>query len=344
MIIFLRRPPRLVLFTKAEQLSLFSAPVLVPGSVKKDGTVIKPYVRVQKVAHPIVHAKARAEPPEEKPAPYVLSINEQVKGLIASGALFVINHSGGKDSQAMMIKLLEVIPPKQLLVVHASLGEVEWKGALEVAQHQAAAANVPFIVAKATKSFFDMVENRFKTRPDAPSFPSASYRQCTSDLKRGPIEREVRRFMKERDIKSVVSCTGIRAQESAARAKQNPFTKNAGQSIAGRDWHSWAPIFDMKTPQVFATIAGAGQQPHWAYAAGNERLSCVFCIMGSKRDFQSGAKHNPELAAKYIALEKKTGYTMHMSGKSMTEILAQSAAGAETAREANPDRCWSEAS
>lgn len=36
---------------KAEQLSLFDEPVLVQGAVKKDGTVVKPYTRVQKKAH-----------------------------------------------------------------------------------------------------------------------------------------------------------------------------------------------------------------------------------------------------------------------------------------------------
>ena len=36
---------------------------------------------------------------------------------IQKGALFVINHSGGKDSQAMMIKLLEFVPKEQIVVV-----------------------------------------------------------------------------------------------------------------------------------------------------------------------------------------------------------------------------------
>lgn len=33
-----------------------------------------------------------------------------IQSLIDAGALFVSNHSGGKDSQAMLIKLLDVIP------------------------------------------------------------------------------------------------------------------------------------------------------------------------------------------------------------------------------------------
>jgi 3'-phosphoadenosine 5'-phosphosulfate sulfotransferase (PAPS reductase)/FAD synthetase len=241
-------------------------------------------------------------------------------------ALFVVNHSGGKDSQAMFIKLLEQVPVSQLLVVHASLGEIEWDGALELAQKQAADAGVPFVVARADKSFLDMVERRFATRPDVPSFPSATTRQCTSDLKRGPIEREVRRYMKARGLSVVVSCTGIRAQESASRAKARTFQRNERQSIAGRDWYEWAPIHGMLTTEVFATIRAAGQQPHAAYAAGNERLSCVFCIMGSRNDLRRGALARPELFARYDELEQRTGYTMHMSRKSLRELVAEATA------------------
>ena len=35
-----------------------------------------------------------------------------------------------------------------------------------------------------------------RRRPDAPSFPSVNRRWCTSELKTGPIEREVRDWVK----------------------------------------------------------------------------------------------------------------------------------------------------
>lgn len=242
--------------------------------------------------------------------------------LIAQRALFVVNHSGGKDSQAMLIKLLEIVPREQLVVVHAALGEIEWHGALELAQRQAADAGVPFIVARAVKTFLEMVEHRFATRPDVPSFPSSEHRQCTSDLKRGPIEREIRRFAKANGFALIVDCEGVRAQESADRAKRPTFSHYARGSVAGRTWYKWAPIHAMTTEQVFATIRDAGQSPHPAYAAGNERLSCVFCIMGSRRDIALGAAARPDLLARYVEIEERTGYTMHMSRLSLLEIVA----------------------
>jgi 3'-phosphoadenosine 5'-phosphosulfate sulfotransferase (PAPS reductase)/FAD synthetase len=236
---------------------------------------------------------------------------------IATGALFVANHSGGKDSQAMLIRLLEIVPREQLLVVHASLGEVEWEGALELARDQAAAARVAFVVARSRRSLLQMVEERFAMRPGVPSWPSSATRQCTSDLKRGPCQREVRRYAKRHGFRFVVNCMGLRAEESSARAKRPTWDRSASQSVAGRAWFEWLPIHALTTAEVFATIAGAGQTPHAAYAAGNERLSCVFCILGSANDARVGAIHRPELYARYVELEQRTGYTVHQSRKSL---------------------------
>jgi 3'-phosphoadenosine 5'-phosphosulfate sulfotransferase (PAPS reductase)/FAD synthetase len=262
-----------------------------------------------------------------------------IQELIDRKALFVVNHSGGKDSQAMMINLLKVhgVPVEQMLVVHATLGDIEWEGALELAEKQAREAGVPFLVAQARnkkgedKDFFDLVEGRMISKQGTvPPFPSASNRQCTSDLKRGPIERVVGGYIRERGITLVVNCEGIRAAESVKRSKADPFHRRHGTEKcpdyldrAGREGYNWMPIFDMSTAEVFETIRKNGQEPHWAYAQGNERLSCVFCIMGSVNDLRNGAKHRPELFARYVAWEQASGYTMHESRKSLTELVGE---------------------
>jgi 3'-phosphoadenosine 5'-phosphosulfate sulfotransferase (PAPS reductase)/FAD synthetase len=243
--------------------------------------------------------------------------------LIQAGALVVVNHSGGKDSQALLIKMLEIVPKHQILVVHASLGEFEWEGALELAQTQAQDAGVPFVVARAAKSFLDMVERKFDRVPDVPSFPSAKHRQCTSDLKRDPIVREVRAYANAHGYSVILNATGVRAQESGPRAKLEPFKLDNRNTTAARSWYDWAPIHRLTIDEVFATIRADGQEPHPAYAAGNERLSCVFCIMGSKGDIVNGAKARPELFARIAEVEARTGYTLHMSRKSLTQLVAE---------------------
>lgn len=78
--------------------------------------------------------------------------------LVRRGALFVVNHSGGKDSQAMLIVLRRFVPADQLLVVHAELPGVEWDG---TADHiRDTIDGLPLIVTRAKRTFMEMVEAR----------------------------------------------------------------------------------------------------------------------------------------------------------------------------------------
>lgn len=238
------------------------------------------------------------------------------------GALFVVNHSGGADSQAATAAVAAEVPADQILVVHASLGKSEWPGALEHAQQHATDIGADFVVARSTAhpDLLSMVRRRFTVRPEVPSWPSAANRQCTSDLKRGPVEREVRRYVKARGITSIVNVMGIRAQESSNRKKMPCWKPNNAQSVAGRDWVEWLPIHQLSHEQVREQVSQAGQTLHPAYGCGNERLSCVFCIMASTNDLRNGAIYNPELYREYVELERETGYTMHMSRRSLIEL------------------------
>jgi len=244
---------------------------------------------------------------------YQLNVPAEVAAIIAQGGLVVVNHSGGKDSQAMMALLAPIVPAGQLLVVHAELPGEEWEGTL--AHVQATVAPHQVLVATAVKTFAGMVEARGM-------FPSPSNRQCTSDLKRDPIAREVRRYLKANPQHKglVVSAMGMRAQESSARAKLDVVKLNKRESVAGRTWLDWCPIHDMLVDDVFATIAAAGQSPHWAYAAGASRLSCMFCIMASCRDLQLAARLNPEAYADRVALEKRVGHTISMDGRGLEAV------------------------
>lgn len=116
-----------------------------------------------------------------------MRIPPEIKDLIGRGALVAIDHSGGKDSQAMTIRLVEAgIPRDQLLIVHATLGNVEWPGT--ISRIEQTGFGLPLAIAKPRRSFFEMVRSRGM-------FPSPRYRQCTSDQKRGPVERELRRYL-----------------------------------------------------------------------------------------------------------------------------------------------------
>ena len=240
-------------------------------------------------------------------------MNPIIKNLIDSGAIFYCSHSGGKDSQAMYAYLSILVPKDQIVVVHADLGEVEWEGTQE---HIEKNIKHPLNVVKAQfkdgtpKTLLGYVEHRHKVRPDAPSWPSAASRWCTSELKTGPIYKFIRHDMKQKKKFIAVNCTGIRAEESTSRAKKNPLQLNKQLSKAGREVWDWMPIFEWATKQVFDCIAAAGQEPFWIYGAGNDRMSCVLCVLANTNDIQNGAKHRPDLVGKYLALEEKTGWTV----------------------------------
>ena len=228
-------------------------------------------------------------------------LDTNIRGLIEQGAIFYVSHSAGKDSQAMYSYLVSGgVPLAQIVVVHADLGEVEWAG---VQEHIRENIYHELHVVRAAKSFLGMVEKRGM-------WPSSAYRQCTSDLKRDPLHKLIRNDLKARGLRLAVNCTGIRAEESSARSKKNPFTKNKRLSTAGREVYEWMPIFHWTTEQVFQEIDDVGQVPHPAYAGGNQRLSCMFCIMGCRGDLQHAARENPALYAKYVAMEKRIGHTM----------------------------------
>ncbi|MEM9527081.1 MAG: phosphoadenosine phosphosulfate reductase family protein [Bacteroidota bacterium] len=230
--------------------------------------------------------------------------------------LVVCNHSGGKDSQAMYLMLREIVSSDRLVVIHAHLPEVEWPGIVE---HISSTIDHDFYEVRAKKTFFEMVNHRGK-------FPSPANRQCTSDLKRGPIQKKIRHLCNDGGFNKVLNCMGLRAQESSARARKAPFRLVPSQTNTRRTWYEWLPIHELSTESVFQVIEGSGQMPHWAYEKGMSRLSCCFCIMSSKEDLRTAAKLRPELFQRYVQTERRLGFTMMMPGKNgpkyLDEIIA----------------------
>jgi len=233
--------------------------------------------------------------------------------------MFVVNHSGGKDSQAMFDYVSSIVPAAQIVVVHAELPDVEWEGVIP--HIKATIGDAPLHLCRSRRTLLQMIEERGM-------FPSPSQRQCTSDLKRGPIEKTIRHL----GYKLIVNCMGMRAEESSSRSKLEPFKLSERNSKAGREWHEWLPIHDWTVEQVFARIKQAGQQAHWAYAAGMSRLSCCFCIMSNKADLTTAARLNPALYAKYVALERSTGQVMLMPSKKHGRLTLEQVTGIQAER------------
>jgi DNA sulfur modification protein DndC len=173
----------------------------------------------------------------------------------------------------------------------------------------------------ARRDLLQMVEERGM-------FPSPSLRQCTSDLKRGPIEKAIRHM----GAKLIVNCMGMRAQESSSRAKLATFKLSERNSKAGREWYDWLPIHDWTIEDVFASIAAVGQKPHPIYATGMSRFSCCFCVMANEADLTTAARlsltnpelfNDPALYREYVKRERSTGQVMLMPKNGVRRTLEE---------------------
>ena len=120
---------------------------------------------------------------------------------------------------------------------------------------------------------------------------------------------------------------GLRADESASRARRPALAFSARNSRAGRRWLDWLPIHHLTEAEVFATIAAAGERPHWVYAKGLSRYSCSFCIMASREDLRIAVRLRPRLAAEVMALEEEIGHTLSPSRRPLREIVGAAVDG-----------------
>ena len=254
----------------------------------------------------------------DTPLDHLLTVPSRASAqpLIRAGALVAVSHSGGKDSQAMTILLAKIVPASQLAFFHAPLGEAEWPGTIP---HIRATLppGAPLILAPVAsgETLLQRIERRGR-------FPDRRRRFCTSDFKRTPIEREIRRHLKANPQfhGRVISAMGMRRDESPERARKTPWVRNHRNSVAGRDWYDWLPIFDLDEDRVFATIAAAEQTPHPVYGLGLTRCSCSFCILGSRADLRTAARLRPDLYRRYAQLERKLGHTLSPSRRTLPEI------------------------
>ncbi len=226
--------------------------------------------------------------------------------------LIMINSSAGKDSLTTLDYISRMADEQnfnreRIIVVHANLGRAEWKGTLELAEHQATCYGLRFEWISRKQGLLEQIVQRGK-------WPSSSCRYCTSDHKRDQISKvitkEVRKLKLGRPVK-VLNVMGIRAQESPARAKKNPFSVNkrlTGKGTVKQVW-DWFPIFDWHVDQVWESIRTAGVKHHWAYDIGMKRLSCVFCIFAPKKALEIAAEYNSELLDEYKEMERKMNHS-----------------------------------
>lgn len=252
------------------------------------------------------------------------TLNE-VRRLVAmyeKDVALVVNHSGGKDSTRMLGYIREHLPNVKTYVVMADTG-FEHEGAAEWSGKLASRFGLSVrVVRNPNKTYLEMVERRGK-------FPGTGTRQCTSDLKRGPIQKFIRNEVRETII---INCMGSRAEESASRANQMPWKFDEAMSKAGRVVWNWLPIFDEKLTGVLRWHWNTRTPLHPVYVAEYHndgttggylrRFSCRVCIFATDHDIKQIYIHDRSAFDAVANLEQKIGFTMK-HGKSLFQIIGQ---------------------
>jgi 3'-phosphoadenosine 5'-phosphosulfate sulfotransferase (PAPS reductase)/FAD synthetase len=215
----------------------------------------------------------------------------------------VINFSGGKDSSAMLTYICMRWPNAKKVCVMADTGW-EHPDAIEWSRKICAMHGLDLNVCRnPNKTFLTMVENRGK-------FPGMSQRQCTSDLKRNPIQTWIRRNVKDTTI---INATGMRAEESPGRSKLKVLSRNKSMTNSKRTVWDWNPIHKWSELRVRAYLIEMGIPLHPVYQH-LKRFSCRMCIYMSQHDRQMVALHDPEAIEIIGRLEKKINFNMFMDG------------------------------
>lgn len=257
-------------------------------------------------------------------------------------AIWFYSTSGGKDSDAGAVRLLELVKdPNRIVFVHANLGVVEHPGIMDHIKKYIPKESEFYVVKNENKDFIDMVLLR--------GLQSSQFRQCTSDLKVSQIDKIIKRVCRERGVKTCFNVTGLRSQESVPRSRRSPLILNKRLTTKSRTCFDFMPVFHVREWAeegsnelgVFDIIAQAGRQPFHIYGVksidgkavrvkeGNSRTSCRYCILANKQDLTNAANWYGSVATSgehtdyemMIALEEVVNHTMFFKTRTTTETV-----------------------
>ena len=222
----------------------------------------------------------------------------------------LVQFSGGKDSQACLIKAVKDYGKDKVTAVFCDPG---WEHA-DTYRHihdVVDALGVPLVTLK-SKKYEDFVDMSIRRK----RFPSTRARFCTEELKAIPM---IDYILSQDD--SFIIIQGIRASESAARAGYDVecsyfkeyFDKSTKSFYKKRVVLEWCkthdasvlrPIFRWSAQEVIDYILENGQRPNPLYERGFSRVGCFPCIMCRKREVQLISK-DPWAAKRLIDAEKR---------------------------------------
>jgi 3'-phosphoadenosine 5'-phosphosulfate sulfotransferase (PAPS reductase)/FAD synthetase len=262
--------------------------------------------------------------------------------------VIAVSYSGGKDSLACLLHLLDLGVPREKIELHHNdvdgHGEplMDWPCTPAYVRATGEAMGLPVVFSWREGGFVrEMLRDNAPTagvgyerngqRVSLPTvratpgtrliFPQQSAdlntRWCSSYLKIDPFARVLTNEPAYQG-KKILVVTGERGEESAHRAKYEDIGPHRTDGKR-RTVHQWRPILGWKEEQVWEIIERHRVRPHPAYSLGWSRVSCLPCIFGGDDQWASVKAIAPKQFDRIADLERGFGVTIK-KGQSVEDM------------------------
>ena len=211
---------------------------------------------------------------------------------------YIVSISGGKDSTALLLFMLDTVPKEDIEVVFL---DTEWEADetyeyLEYLEKELG-IKITWIKSEGMESLClrkKMMPNRIM-------------RFCTENLKIKPFNKWLYENYVSKDIDYIV-CQGIRRDESKARADTESFEIRK-QTYNRKSFYvkTLYPIAYWKEKRVFDYIEEKGLKANPLYNRGFNRVGCMPCIYDRKSLIYMPDKYKKRLRALEEKVSKKIG-------------------------------------
>lgn len=263
---------------------------------------------------------------------------------LASYNKYIVSFSGGKDSTALLLFLLDNgIPKDRIELWHQEIDGREaslfdWEVTPDYCRKVGEAFGVPIYFQWKNGGFRrEMTRKDARTAPISFEQPDSSVattggdrgkpstrlrfpqpspdlrvRWCSAYLKIDVCATAIRHQDRFKGIRTLV-LSGERGEESPQRAKYAILEPDRADLRNGREPRHvdrFRPLRDWKERDIWDLMEKYRVRPHPCYSMGFGRCSCKFCIFGNATQFASAACCSPDQMDTLIRFEKDFGYTL----------------------------------
>ncbi len=275
-----------------------------------------------------------------------ISIPEDIKPLLYGDAKILIAFSGGKDSVALVLYMLELGIAKERIELHhhevdgRGVDLFDWACTPSYCQAFADAFELPLIFSwrqggilremnRENEGLQDVyyeengamdIFNEQGNLVHLPSKKGSSTRKkfpavaadlrtrwCSSIAKIDVLSRLVNNRFKSGNL---LILTGERREESKVRSKYKSHEKYRSWTKKRNAWQ-WRAVIDFTEKQVWELYEKYKVQPHPCYELGWSRCSCQTCIFSSPNTWASIHELSPEKIEMIAKEEKKIDHTLY---------------------------------